>query len=157
MKYPNKKSKGAAIKSWDKLSPDDDLFKQMMLALDSQIRWRKRAAKTGNHEFIANWAHPATWINQQKWLDEHPTSFSDLVEISSIKECGCGKPSTHRGKMNLWYCAKCWMEKYQDTWLAKMRKRIIYDIGLTPKSNRNECMTVIKRRHPAISTLIGNK
>lgn len=66
--YPEKKARGAAERAWRKLKPDPELRAQIMAALAAQKRHRADARAAG--EFVPNWAYPATWLNQQRWLDE---------------------------------------------------------------------------------------
>lgn len=63
--YPNKKGKGKAIKSWNKISPNADLMSKMLAALEVQKRtdaWTKDGG-----QFIP---HPSTWLNGMRWEDE---------------------------------------------------------------------------------------
>lgn len=63
--YPSKVGKGAALKAFEKVNPSQDLLTDMLRALADQVRsvkWQKNGG-----EFIPN---PATWLNQQRWLDE---------------------------------------------------------------------------------------
>lgn len=63
--YPKKKSKGQAEKTWNKLSPTNDLLKTMLIAIE--------AAKTSedwlkdNGKYIP---HPSSWLNSKGWEDE---------------------------------------------------------------------------------------
>lgn len=66
--YPKKKSPRDALKAWNKLSPDEELFNQIMDAVRKQKTsddWTK-----DNGKFIP---YPATWLNGQRWLDEDNT------------------------------------------------------------------------------------
>jgi hypothetical protein len=61
--YPKKVAKGAAIKAWVKLKPEE--HKEVIEALASHIKyWR---VKGTDKEFIP---YPASWLNQMRWLDE---------------------------------------------------------------------------------------
>ena len=44
--YPRRVGKGAALKSWEKLNPDDNLTQEILLAIQAQIRWKHEAKKT---------------------------------------------------------------------------------------------------------------
>jgi hypothetical protein len=63
--YPKKKSKGQAEKTWNKLSPTNDLLKTMLIAIE--------AAKTSedwlkdNGKYIP---YPSSWLNAKGWQDE---------------------------------------------------------------------------------------
>lgn len=83
--YPNRKGKGAAAKKYEKI--DDETHKAILLAIEAQKRYRTAAAKTG--EFMPEWCMPATWLNQQRWLDEI-ASHADLAEKAESKKCHCG-------------------------------------------------------------------
>ena len=80
--YPNRKGKGAAAKKYEKI--DDETHKSILLAIEAQKRYRAAAAKTG--EFMPEWCMPATWIFQQRWLDEIG-SHSELKERVSRGTC----------------------------------------------------------------------
>lgn len=64
--YPRKVGKGAAAKVWAKLAPP---LATVMCALEWQRRsdqWTRDAGR-----FIP---HPATWLNQTRWMDEPPSA-----------------------------------------------------------------------------------
>lgn len=103
--YPKKVGKGAAIKAWDKLKPDAELEKKMILALDAQKRYRKEAKQAG--EFVPDWCGPAVWLNQMRWLDEIG-SHAELKENIEAKFCECGKP-VHGPKFDK--CTNCFAER----------------------------------------------
>ena len=63
--YPRKIAKVLALKAWQKLRPTPALVRSIMFALEKQKRteqWQKDGG-----QFVP---HPATWLNQQRWLDE---------------------------------------------------------------------------------------
>jgi len=65
--YPNKKSKGQALKAWWKIkpTPNEQLVATMIATIErakTSREWLKN-----NGEFIP---YPATWLNAQGWLDE---------------------------------------------------------------------------------------
>ena len=63
--YPKKKSKKAAQKAFVKLAPDENLFQQMMSALDKQCESAEWTNADGKYIPYA-----ATWLNQARWEDE---------------------------------------------------------------------------------------
>ena len=85
--YPNRKGKGAAAKKYEKI--DVETHKSILLAIDAQKRHRQAAKKTG--EFMPEWCMPATWLNQQRWLDEIPSAQETAEKVSrgtcSIEGC----------------------------------------------------------------------
>ena len=63
--YPRKVGKPAALKAFSKAAPSEDTLRDMLGAVDEQrqsLQWLKDGG-----QFIP---HPATWLNQQRWLDE---------------------------------------------------------------------------------------
>lgn len=63
--YPRKIGKDAAQKAFNKRNPDDNLLGEMLKAIEVQKTtedWRK-----SDGQFIP---HPATWLNQGRWMDE---------------------------------------------------------------------------------------
>ena len=63
--YPKKVAKQAALKSWQKLKPDDDLMAQIMRGLE---RWKQSTDwLKDNGQYIP---YPATWLNGRRWEDE---------------------------------------------------------------------------------------
>jgi len=90
--YPNKKGKGAARKAFEKVMDGNDeeaLFKDIMLALEAQKKYRNEARSSG--EFMPPWKHPSTWLNQECWQDEID-SHADLKQRAVLSQClveGC--------------------------------------------------------------------
>ena len=88
--YPRKVSKGAALKAWAKLNPN--LGEQILKAVEQQKLYRERVAKANNvlpkwkQKFMPDWKHPATWLNQQCWLDEVPAML-ETQHVKSITTC----------------------------------------------------------------------
>lgn len=63
--YPRRKGKGAAARAWKKINPTEVLLAKILLAVTrdkASPEWRKDAG-----QFIP---HPATWLNQERWLDD---------------------------------------------------------------------------------------
>jgi phage replication O-like protein O len=63
--WPKKVAKQAALKAWEKLKPDEDLFQTIATAIEGQIKTRQW--QTGNGQFIP---YPASWLNGRRWEDE---------------------------------------------------------------------------------------
>jgi uncharacterized protein YdaU (DUF1376 family) len=59
--YPRKVAKPNAQKAWNKIKPDDVVFKKMLAAINQQGLSSKEI------QFVP---HPATWLNAQRWEDE---------------------------------------------------------------------------------------
>lgn len=63
--YPKHKGKQEALKAFEKLNPNGDLFKEIMAALEKQKQsdeWQRE-----NGRFIPM---PSTWLNDKRWEDE---------------------------------------------------------------------------------------
>lgn len=67
--YPKRVGKGAAVKAWSKVNPDDGLFRKILAAVQAQKTWEQWTKDGG--QYIPN---PATWLNQGRWDDERPDS-----------------------------------------------------------------------------------
>lgn len=64
-RYPKKKDKTRAIKAWNRIHPDIELLKTILLAVDRQKHmpeWQKE-----NGQYIPL---PSTWLNGSRWEDE---------------------------------------------------------------------------------------
>ena len=60
-----KRAKQSALKAWEKLKPDDDLFTKIMQGL---VRWKQSPDwLKDDGQFIP---YPATWLNGRRWEDE---------------------------------------------------------------------------------------
>lgn len=66
--YPKKKSKKDALKIWNKIQPNDELFRKIMSALETQKRleWKKMI-DSKDMKYIPL---PTTWLNRESWEDE---------------------------------------------------------------------------------------
>jgi len=62
--YPRKEGRGAAVRIWERLKPNDALLATMLAAIEQQKRGRQWQRESG--QFIP---HPKTWLHQQRWLD----------------------------------------------------------------------------------------
>jgi hypothetical protein len=63
--YPKKVAKPAAAKAFAKLAPSPELLATILAAIAKQAR-SEQWTKDGG-QFVP---HPASWLNQQRWLDE---------------------------------------------------------------------------------------
>ena len=119
--YPKHRrvSKGSALKSFEKIKEmDEEFLKEIIGALDDQKRSRKSQKTAGN--FVPNWCMPATWLNNQRWLDE--VSFVNEFTKSKAKSCDlCQEDATvtRHGKN---YCSEHWN---QGEWKIKMKTQML--------------------------------
>jgi hypothetical protein len=63
--YPRKVSRPDAKKAFEKINPDQAVLSEMLTAIRKQGLAAKCAA--GESRFVA---HPATWLNKERWKDE---------------------------------------------------------------------------------------
>lgn len=72
--YPRKVGKGAALRAWAKMGHSGEQD-QLAKCLDA-LKWQRysRDWKKDNGAFIP---HPATYLNEQRYLDEPPEAFRD--------------------------------------------------------------------------------
>lgn len=64
--YPKRVAKEAARKAWRRLKPNDEMLGEILLAIkaaEKTDQWRREGG-----QFIP---HPATWLNQGRWQDDH--------------------------------------------------------------------------------------
>ena len=63
--YPNKKDRKKAFDLWKKISPDDELYERIMLAVERQSQsydWQKDGGR-----YIPM---PTTWLRNERWNDQ---------------------------------------------------------------------------------------
>lgn len=111
--YPHCVSKGSAIKSFEKVITEhgEEILPKLLLAIQAQVRYRNEAKSLD--QFMPNWKMPATWLNQQCWLDEIP-SHAKLKEVLNQKKCSfddCER-STMGDRFDV--CDKHYADKYCD-------------------------------------------
>jgi hypothetical protein len=70
--YPRRVGKLAAKRAWDRIRPTPDVVEQMAKA----IEWQRD--QWDDPRFIP---HPATWLNQGRWLDEPVTDIQPKRDI----------------------------------------------------------------------------
>lgn len=79
-KYPKKKDRRSALKAWEKLRPDENLIKIIMIALENAKiteDWQKE-----NGKYIPL---PATWLNGARWEDEHTVDTKPALTTDQIE------------------------------------------------------------------------
>lgn len=79
--FPRRVAKFAARTAWDKALKHD--------TADAIIAGAKRYAKERIGQDIRFTAHPATWLNQGRWLDEQepaPMTATDRMEVRRQRE-----------------------------------------------------------------------
>jgi len=69
--YPKRVGKGAARRSWDKAVKAGVPPEQIISAVEEYAAWLAAGAHP-DVDFCPPAANPATWLNQQRWLDELP-------------------------------------------------------------------------------------
>ena len=79
--YPKKQKRAVALKCWQKLKVDDELFAEIMAGLDrlkQSRQWREQDGK-----FIPM---PSTFLNERRWEDEPEVDKQALVQKSNVLE-----------------------------------------------------------------------
>jgi len=79
-RYPKKRSKGQAEKTWTKLNPDEQLFQAIMQGLEQAKKstdWQKEGGK-----YIP---YPSTWLNAKGWEDEY-TPAEEAKRIGTYRQ-----------------------------------------------------------------------
>jgi hypothetical protein len=66
--YPQKQDETRAFQEFFKIRPDEQLFSQMLEALQSQIQNRQEMELAG--EWTPKWKFAANWLAQHCWNDE---------------------------------------------------------------------------------------
>lgn len=79
--YPRKVSKPAARKAFDKIKPDDELLKTMLTAIAKQKLSDQWTKDNGNYI-----PYPATWLNNQRWLDELPVTKQKVLPAQDFQQ-----------------------------------------------------------------------
>ena len=81
--YPKKVGKGAALKSFKKIKPGEELTQKMIGAVEAQ----KKSAMwlRNNGQYIPN---PSTWLNQGRWEDELPQENRYQQEQDDLRDRG---------------------------------------------------------------------
>lgn len=65
--YPEQKSKSNAQTVFEQLSPNAELFQQIMHSLQQQIQHRNQLKAQGT--WVPPWKYPANWLAQRCWED----------------------------------------------------------------------------------------
>lgn len=117
--YPKRIGKGAALKSWEKLEQTEEFFLKIILAVDAQKRFRGKVEQANRlvpermRKFLPEWPHPSTWLNQQRWEDEIPSTSEtvDKIQNEKAEKCDCGKTATIPIDSR-WFCSWCYSKTY---------------------------------------------
>lgn len=66
--YPQRQNKPQAFDAFIRLNPSEQLFQQIISALEAQIQNRQLLTDAG--QWLPRWKYPANWLLQQCWNDE---------------------------------------------------------------------------------------
>lgn len=144
--------KAPARKAWEKLKCTEDLFNEIRLSIQAQVRYRADAKQQG--EFVPDWPMPSTFINQRRWEVDIP-SHAELKERHSLKTCtveGCQYP-VYGSRFSLCedhvYLEPDWRTPLlKDRW-KELQVQKVNDCWRTP------CLSVIWKANPTLAKLIG--
>jgi hypothetical protein len=84
--YPRKVKKASAVKSWERLVPDEELLEVMLAAIGRQ----RQSAQWQEERFIP---YPTTWLNERRWEDETTAAAEHPAPID-----GSGRRSLTAGE-----------------------------------------------------------
>ncbi len=73
--YPRKIGKGDARKSWQKTTKIRPPLSVILESLKNARRSEQWQRDDGRYI-----PHPATWLNQERWADEHEVNLADALE-----------------------------------------------------------------------------
>ncbi len=85
--YPRKVGKGAARKSWQRLSPGPELLQEILNSLGEQVYSDPWLRESGRYI-----PHPTTWLNQERWTDELTTGPKPETPDDIAARAERGKP-----------------------------------------------------------------
>jgi len=146
--YPRKVGKGAAIKAFEKAEKEsdntEDLTHRIIVALDIQRRARKK--KYERKEFVPEWPHPSTWVNQLRWLDEVEVDREGVAFNAYKKEKECEnkkcitKQSAAYPAGGLFVCPDCAMKYYRSRDKKGVRKMLIALERINMRKLKSETM-----------------
>ena len=75
-KYPSKKAKSVAVRSWNKLSKE--MTKELLIKIINELEHQKKSRQWLDGII----PHPSTWLNQRRWEDEETELLSnEEIEI----------------------------------------------------------------------------
>jgi hypothetical protein len=102
--YPRKVAKGDARKAWaatTKIRPPMPELLKAVYAARASKQWLK-----DDGDFIP---HPATWLRQERWEDQHEVDLSQMHSANGKVCAYCGKPS--QGAVNgIHACGAHWSD-----------------------------------------------
>lgn len=81
-KYPHKRGKIAAMKAWAKavkISSAKEIIAGIELYIAHKPTWQ-------------DWAHPTTWLNQGRWMDEYETAGDSYGQTYGVSCRHCREP-----------------------------------------------------------------
>ena len=76
--YPRKTAKAEALKSWNKINPDQQMIDLICAGLSNHLTCQSWQSDDGKYI-----PHPSTWLNQTRWNDS-PKPASNVVALSGI-------------------------------------------------------------------------
>jgi hypothetical protein len=122
--YPRRTAKAAARAAWGKLEQQglvsDEWLTVVENALDRQRRARDQRAARGDR--LADWPHPATWLNGGRWEDEVHVERTAPPLTHGERGCsveGCGRTADVLCEGRGW-CAWHWSKHVNPDAIANL-------------------------------------
>jgi hypothetical protein len=117
--YPRKIGKHNAIKAFEKIKPDKELFNKIMLALKEQKKnW-------SDPKYIP---HPATWLNGKRWEDEVHTETKFVVGMNRQEQRLTEKQECEREIMQQKAKISAYKSQRSDRELTELENNTIYNM-----------------------------
>lgn len=99
--FPNKISKKKAQEIFEKLvKPDESLGLKIVAAVEAQIKFRAWKKKRG--DFVPEWKHPTTWLNQGCWEDEATIPANSPAGQQNQREIESERVDRERDEVDDW-------------------------------------------------------
>jgi hypothetical protein len=132
--YPRRTAKAAALAAWAKLVKAgvvcDEWLARIVSAIHAQER--ARAGRVARGERLADWPHPATWLNGARWEDEvagaSPTRMTERQALSCAAGCGRTADVVVQGAG---WCSWHWTERVNPSAISRLERKL-GEMGLAP-------------------------
>ena len=131
--YPRHTAKGAAIKAWEKINPDEEMVMRICHSLADQKNYRQKLEEKNStlperkQKFIPDWPHPSTWLNGARWDDEIPSTADVLLTEKPAQACttpDCPEKGVALGENRKLVCSRCYTKLTHPHFAATMKETL---------------------------------